>query len=123
LLASNKPSSALKANRGIFIHLLCLCLESDSLLTFQQNPIDFAERQAEREQKMTMQDWAVHLDRILTMSGENVLQGAGNISHEQAVEKATTEYKKYQAKTLSEAEKNYLESLRQIEKISKKNET
>jgi hypothetical protein len=85
--------------------------------------LDFAERQAEREQKMTMQDWSVHLDRILTMSGENVLQGAGNISHEQAVEKATTEYKKYQAKTLSEAEKNYLESLRQIEKISKKNET
>lgn len=85
--------------------------------------LDFAERQAEREQKMTMQDWAVHLDRILTMSGENVLQGAGNISHEQALEKATTEYKKYQAKTLSEAEKNYLESLRQIEKISKKNET
>jgi len=93
------------------------------LLTFQQNPIDFTERQAEREQKMTMQDWAGHLDRILTMSGENVLQGAGNISHEQAVEKATTEYKKYQAKTLSEAEKNYLESLRQIEKISKKKET
>jgi hypothetical protein len=85
--------------------------------------LDFAERQAEREQKMTMQDWAVHLDRILTMSGENVLQGAGNISHEQAVEKATTEYKKYQAKTLSEAEKNYLESLRQIEKNSKKNIT
>lgn len=32
--------------------------------------LDFAERQAEREQAMTMQDWAEHLDRILTMSGE-----------------------------------------------------
>ena len=32
--------------------------------------LDFAERQAEREQPMTMQDWANHLDRILTMSGE-----------------------------------------------------
>ena len=30
--------------------------------------LDFAERQAEREQAMTMQDWAEHLDRILTMS-------------------------------------------------------
>ena len=30
--------------------------------------LDFAERQAEREQPMTMQDWANHLDRILTMS-------------------------------------------------------
>jgi hypothetical protein len=38
LLNSNKPSSALKANRGIFIHLLCLRLESDSLLTFSADP-------------------------------------------------------------------------------------
>lgn len=35
--------------------------------------LDFAERQAEREQVMTMQDWAEHLDRILTMSGEQLL--------------------------------------------------
>ena len=82
--------------------------------------LDFAERQAEREQAMTMKDWAMHLDRILTMSGEKLLQNAGNISHDKAVEKATTEYKKYQAKTLSEAEKNYLESLKMIEQKTKK---
>jgi hypothetical protein len=76
--------------------------------------LDFAERQAEREQTMTMKDWAEHLDKILTMSGEKLLQGAGSISHEIAIEKATTEYKKYQQKTLSEAEKNYLESLKAI---------
>ena len=81
--------------------------------------LDFAERQAEREQAMTMKDWAEHLDRILTMSGENLLQGAGAISHEKAVEKATTEYKKYQQKTLSEAEKNYLENLKAIENKTK----
>ena len=28
--------------------------------------LDFAERQAEREQVMTMSDWAEHLERILT---------------------------------------------------------
>lgn len=81
--------------------------------------LDFAERQAEREQAMTMKDWAAHLDRILTMSGENLLQKAGTISHEKAVEKATTEYKKYQQKTLSEAEKNYLENLKAIENKTK----
>lgn len=81
--------------------------------------LDFAERQAEREQAMTMKDWAAHLDRILTMSGENLLQGAGAISHEKAVEKATTEYKKYQQSTLSEAEKNYLENLKAIENKTK----
>jgi hypothetical protein len=78
--------------------------------------LDFAERQAEREQTMTMQDWADHLDRILTMSGENLLHDGGAISHEKAVEKATEEYKKYQQKTLSEAEKSYLENLKAIEK-------
>lgn len=82
--------------------------------------LDFAERQAEREQAMTMKDWASHLDRILTMSGEKLLQGAGNISHNQAIDKATAEYKKFQAKTLSEAEKNYLESLKMIEQKTKK---
>ncbi len=81
--------------------------------------LDFAERQAEREQAMTMKDWAEHLDRILTMSGEKILQGVGTISHEVAVEKAITEYKKYQQKTLSEAEKNYLENLKAIEKKTK----
>lgn len=84
--------------------------------------LDFAERQAEREQRMTMKDWAEHLDRILTMSGEKLLQGAGKISHNQAIEKATTEYKKYQEQTLSEVEKNYLESLKFLEdKTNKKN--
>jgi len=81
--------------------------------------LDFAERQAEREQAMTMKDWAGHLDRILTMTGENLLLDAGKVSHQRAVEKATTEYKKYQAKTLSEAEKNYIESLKNIEAKAK----
>lgn len=82
--------------------------------------LDFAERQAEREQTMTMKDWATHLDKILTMSGEKLLLGAGSISHETAMEKATTEYKKYQQKTLSEAEKNYLESLKILENKASK---
>lgn len=34
--------------------------------------LDFTERQAEREQIMTMKDWAEHLDRILSMSGEKL---------------------------------------------------
>lgn len=82
--------------------------------------LDFAERQAEREQMMTMRNWAEHLDRILTMSGEKLLQGAGTVSHDKAIEKATTEYRKYQQKTLSEAEKNYLESLKALEDKTKK---
>ncbi len=82
--------------------------------------LDFAERQAERRQPMTMKDWAEHLDRILTMSGEQLLQGNGSVSHDKAVEKATTEYRKYQQKTLSDVEKAFLDSIKQIENVGKK---
>lgn len=81
--------------------------------------LDFAERQAERQQPMTMKDWSEHLDRILTMSGEQLLQGNGTISHDQAIEKASVEYKKYQQKTLSNVEKAFLDSINEIRKIEK----
>ena len=77
--------------------------------------LDFAERQAEREQTMTMKDWVEHLDRILTMSGEQLLIGAGSVSHTQAINKATEEYRKYQQKTLSEVERDYLDAIKLIE--------
>ncbi len=82
--------------------------------------LDFAERQAEREQVMTMKDWAEHLDRILTMSGEQLLQGNGSISHKQAVDKATDEYKKYKARTISDVEKDYLNSIKMLEQKTDK---
>ena len=77
--------------------------------------LDFAERQAERQQTMTMQDWSEHLDRILTMSGEKLLTGNGSISHKQAIDKAATEYKKYKARTLSEVERDYLDAIQLLE--------
>ena len=82
--------------------------------------LDFAERQAEREQVMTMKDWAEHLDRILTMSGEQLLQGNGSISHKQAVEKVTDEYKKYKARTISDVEEDYLNSIKMLEQKTDK---
>ena len=69
---------------------------------------------------MTMRDWAEHLDWILTMSGEQLLQGNGNISHKQAVDKATDEYKKYKARTLSTVEEDYLNSIKMLEKKTDK---
>ena len=76
--------------------------------------LDFAERQAERQQVMTMKDWAAHLDNILTMSGEKLLQGAGAVSHQQAIEHATNEYKKYQQRTLSQVEKDFLDNINSL---------
>lgn len=50
------------------------------------------------------------------MSGEMLLEGNGSISHRQAVDKATDEYKKYKAKTLSDVEQDYLNSLQLLQK-------
>lgn len=77
--------------------------------------LDFAERKAERHEAMTMADWAKHLDTILTMNGEQLLIGAGSVSHKQAIDKATDEYKKYQQKTLSDVERAYLDTIKQLE--------
>lgn len=84
--------------------------------------LDFAQRQAEREIPMKMKDWVIHLDNILTSTGEKLLAGAGKTSHEQAIDKAKIEYKKYQQKTLSNVEKDYLDIITSINKtvINKK---
>ena len=81
--------------------------------------LDFAERQAEREVSMTMEDWSKHLDGILTSTGENLLIGSGTVSHSAAMNKAETEYKKYKAKTLSSVEKDYLNSIKALEQKAK----
>ena len=77
--------------------------------------LDYATRQARRHIPMTMQDWAEHLDRILTMSGEQLLIGNGSITHKQAVDKATGEYRKYKTRTLSDVENDYLNSIKMLE--------
>ena len=77
--------------------------------------LDFAERQAERKQAMSMADWAKHLDGILTSTGEKLLTGVGSISHEAAMAKAETEYKKYKNRILSNVEKDYLQSMKLLE--------
>lgn len=81
--------------------------------------LDFAERQAEREIPMTMDDWAKHLDKILTANGEELLQGSGTISHDEAMEKVSCEYVKYQQRTISEVEQDYLDGIKQLQRSVK----
>ncbi|GHT79454.1 hypothetical protein AGMMS50262_23170 [Bacteroidia bacterium] len=68
---------------------------------------------------MYMEDYMRQLDNILSSTGEQVLQNSGKISHEQAMEKAKAEYRKYQQKTLSDVEMAYLETIKTIEKSVK----
>lgn len=81
--------------------------------------LDFAERQAEKEQVMTMQDWIEYVDKILQATGENLLKGNGEISHTQMEKKVEEEYKKYREKTLTQVEKDYLEEIKNIEITAK----
>jgi hypothetical protein len=76
---------------------------------------DLAEINAIEEKPMKMADYVQGLDNILKSAGRKLLPGAGKVSHAQAEEKAKTEFRKYQAKTLSEVEKAYVDSLKQIE--------
>jgi len=57
--------------------------------------LDYAELQAERKIPMSMQDWARRLDGFLEFNGNEILIGAGKISHEQAKIYAETEFEKY----------------------------
>ena len=82
--------------------------------------LDFAERQAEREKTMTMADWIKHVDNILKATGENILENAGKVSRKQMEKKVDEEYKKYSDYTLTSVEKDYLEEIKNIEKIAKK---
>jgi putative DNA-binding protein len=77
---------------------------------------DFAEIQAMKRKPMYMADYIKQLDNILSATGEKVLQNAGRVTHQEAIEKATTEFKKYQVKTLSTVEEGYLKTLKSLEK-------
>lgn len=81
---------------------------------------DFAEVQAIRHHPMYMSDYVEHLDRVLQSTGEAVLEGAGNISHRAAMEKAKSEYRKFQVQNLSPVEEAYLETIRNAGRIAKK---
>ena len=81
---------------------------------------DVAEYQAENHTVMHMSDYVEQLDRTIHSVGEDVLEGAGKISHKKAMEKAEGEYRKYQVKTLSSVEKAYIETLKELNKIENK---
>ena len=81
---------------------------------------DFAEIQALRHKPMYMDDYVHQLDNILVANGEGLLTDGGSVSHEEALEKALSEYRKFQVKTLSPVEQAYLESIKSIEKKAKK---
>ncbi len=80
---------------------------------------DLAEINAFEHKPMYMSDYISMLDSVLTSGNRQILTGAGNISHEQALKKAKNEYLKYQNNELSPVEKEYIKSLKKAEKEAK----
>lgn len=72
----------------------------------------FAEAQAMAHVPMYMADWVERLRMVLTMNQRSILEDAGRISHELAVQKANEEYQKYQHQL---KEEEHLQSLRELE--------
>lgn len=77
---------------------------------------DFAEISAIEHRPMYMKDYIRQLDSILSSGGRELLTDSGSVSHAAAIEKAHSEYRKYQLKTLSPVEEAYLQSIKEAEK-------
>lgn len=83
---------------------------------------DLAEVKAMNHEPLRMNDWIAQLDRLIQTFDGKLLDNAGFVSHEQAMQKADTEYKKYQSAAVSAVERAYLETLKKIENKVKKGE-
>ena len=81
---------------------------------------DLAEINAIEHKPMYMDDYVKQLDSVLSSGNRKLLNGVGSVSHKQALEKAKSEYRKYQEITLTPVEKAYLESIKEASKEVKK---
>ena len=57
--------------------------------------LEFAESRAKRHIPMTMEDWAKRIDAYLSSDDRPILDNAGSVSREEAVQHAETEFEKY----------------------------
>ena len=81
---------------------------------------DLAEINAIEHKPMYMDDYVKKLDSVLSSGNRKLLTGSGSVSHKQALEKAKSEYRKYQEITLTPVEKAYLESIKEVSKEVKR---
>ncbi|MGB7566533.1 MAG: virulence RhuM family protein [Chitinivibrionales bacterium] len=81
----------------------------------------FAEAMAQQRTPMYMKDWILRLDTIINLNGRELLQHAGAISHEMALEKSGIEYQKYKdTQKLLERDKSLTELESDIKQLKKR---
>lgn len=81
--------------------------------------IEVAELQALNQNPMYMHDWVERLDEFLKMTGKDVLNHAGKISHDSAIQKAQEEYVAYKEKTKNELSCVEEDFIKQIDSTAK----
>ena len=80
----------------------------------------FAETMALQRTPMYMADWIRRLDSILQLNGRELLNHAGKISHEKALEKSSEEYQKFRlAKKSIDKEQSLIEIEADIKKLKR----
>jgi len=80
---------------------------------------DAAEFRALNHEPTYMKDWLAHLDRLIVAMEAKTLEGAGSVSHPQAIKKAEAEYAKYRTQLAvepSDVEKAYLENVKSVQR-------
>lgn len=78
--------------------------------------LDFAELQALEMKPMRMQEWVTKLDALLTLSGRQLLNGLGKISHEEACRKAVAEFREYRRREMVQYESDFDRAVREFVK-------
>ena len=81
--------------------------------------LEFAELQAIRRIPMYMSDWIKKLDDFIKLSGSELLENSGKVSHLEATTKAMLEFEKYKEKIkndLSGVEIDFLENIKNAQK-------
>lgn len=76
----------------------------------------FAENQARQKKVMYMGDWIKKLNDILTINENEIMEHAGKISHQLAVDIAESEFKKYNTGRFAAEDKKALEELDKVRK-------
>ena len=96
--------------------------ELDALNRIVTAYLELAEVQALNRQPMYMRDWIAKLDDFLRLSGRDILEHAGKISHEEAARKAELEFEKFHRAQLAEpsqVEKDFEAAVKHLPKPRK----
>ena len=89
-------------------------LELQKLNLLTEGFLGYAELRALEQKPMEMADWKHFLDQQLKMLNKDVLNGKGNISHQQAIEKAETEFELYRSREMRQIESDFDRAVKQL---------